>query len=99
MTVLDGVRNPREEWVPGVVEFHRWHRPPWTDRAAMGVAGVVRIVSSDDAVGFTIAGDNQANWVALVLGPTGTVMAVPGCQVATVTFDCKVGTSDVLEVP
>lgn len=96
---LADLRDPNQEWIPGAVEYHRWHRLPWTEKAVMGVMGEVRVVSSEQAVGFTISGDNQANWIALVKGPSGVVVAIPGCQVAGIAFDAAHGTNDYEKVP
>lgn len=96
---IEGLRDPSSEWIPGAVEFTHWRKVPWTDRAAIGATGLVRIVSSEAAVGFTIQGGDHANWLALVRGPGGTVLAVPGCKVASISFDATCENADFVEVP
>lgn len=95
---LEELKEPAEAWAVGAVEMTAWHRVPWGDAQAAGVYGEVRVINSEDAVGFTIRGGDHANWMVLVRG-VSVIYIVPGCRVAAITYGATGGCRDFLAVP
>lgn len=99
MSRIKGLLDPTEEWIPGAVEMTAWHRLPWTEAQAAGLYGLVRVVNSEDAVGFQIRGGDHANWMVLVRGPSDTIFVLPGCKVAAITYGSSADCRDFVAVP
>jgi hypothetical protein len=99
MSKLKDLRDPASEWITGAVTTNDWHRNPFTSRLTAGFVGEVRVIAADQATGFKIEGGGHANWLALVRGPSGVVHVIPGCKVASITYDCEVVSDEYVRVP
>jgi hypothetical protein len=95
--MLEGYQDPTKPQ-PGAVTFTDWRGVPWNSRSIRGITGKVQIVSSQEALGFEIHGGNHANWIAIVAGDD-EVYAVPGCQVAGVSYGTRFDNPDFTPVP
>jgi hypothetical protein len=96
---LKELRDPASEWIPGAVEFADWRKVPWASKNVSGVYGEVRVVAAQEAVGFQIEGGGHANWLALVRGPEGVILVVPGCKIATIAYGGDVYNDEFVAVP
>lgn len=93
-----GIEDPGM-WQPGVVTLTDFMRVPWSEAIVIGITGDVLVAATDRLLGFSTDGGGHANWLALVRGPSGTIHAVPGCRVQTITFDADVKSREYVAVP
>jgi hypothetical protein len=63
----------------GTVILKDWTEGPDGDQYK-GFTGLVSILKDEEIVGFKSEGNNNANWVARVEGPT-TSVTILGCQI------------------